>query len=341
MSEETWDLNGLPEEPATNKNKNECCEASSPGVPETKSNYSFDYTQWSMEPNGIFRPSGPRCGTVPPGMYEVDYDDRGLFFRSKKIITDDLIELDDNVSNIAIKSIRKFWKSKENYEKRKIVYKRGVFLYGPPGSGKTATLMLLIKELLAQGGIVVCVTGNPSNCNTGLQVLRAIEPNRPLIVIMEDVDEIISSWGEHGILSLLDGENQIGNVVNIATSNYPDRLGGRIVNRPSRFDERIFVGMPNEKAREKYLRHATKNENISEEELSKWVRDTDKFSVAHLKELVVAVFCLQQEYDSVIARLKAMFTKPKTSQEFGNGDGAGFGLSGKPKTNNGLPTTKN
>jgi hypothetical protein len=294
----------------------QACSDAPESKPSSGIRTTFDFVQWSAEPNESFRPSGRRCQTLPSGVYSIEVDERGLYFHRKKIITDDLIELDDCASIRVLASIRKFWQSKEKYVQRGIVYKRGSLLWGPAGSGKTATLMLLMQELLDMDGIVV-ICENPKRTNQGLQDLRRIEPDRPLIVIMEDIEELINEHGEHDILAILDGENQVANVVNIATTNYPEILGARIVNRPSRFDERIFVNMPNERARERYIRHATREEKISEPEILKWVTDTKGFSVAHLRELVVAVFCLDQIYADVVERLKAMRIKPKSTHEFG------------------------
>jgi hypothetical protein len=284
---------------------------------------SFDFVQWSAEGNEAFRPSGKRCETLPSGVYYVAHDSRGIYFQRKKVLTDDLIELDDNASVRVIRGIRTFWDSKREYTSRKIIYKRGILLWGPAGSGKTATLMLLTQDLLVNGGLVV-VCEDPGLVNLGLEALRRIEPERPIIILLEDIDELIGRYGEHGILALLDGENQINNVVNIATTNYPERLGARIVNRPSRFDERIFIDMPSTFAREKYLRHATRNEWMPTEDLRRWVADTDGFSIAHLRELVVAVFCLKQDYVDVIERLSKMRVQPKSTREFGSSGDAGF-----------------
>lgn len=274
-----------------------------------------DYCQWSSGPNETFRPSGPRRETLPSGIYSVAADQMGPFFIRTKVVTDNLIELDDVASTRVLTSIRTFWKSRKEYVKRGVLYKRGLLLWGPAGSGKTATLALLMRDLLRMDGLVF-ICQHPEVLSSMLAVLRRIEPERNVIVVLEDIDELVQRFGEHDILALLDGETQIDNVVNIATTNYPERLGARIINRPSRFDERILVGMPNDRAREKYLRHITKHEVMTPENLSAWVKATDGFSVAHLRELVIAVFCLKQPFDDVLERLSKMQYQPKPLNEF-------------------------
>ena len=40
--------------------------------------------------------------------------------------------------------------------------------------------------------------------------------------------------------------------------------------------------MPSAKGREKYIRHITKDEAMTDRLISEWVKDTDGFSIAHL-----------------------------------------------------------
>lgn len=278
-------------------------------APSPRIQSPIEFRQWQIGANDTFRPAGLTRETLPPGVFAFEQDEYGnLVLKTIKVITDMLISLPDNASERVLEGMRIFWNMEDRYRKHGLLYKRGILLWGPPGSGKTATLTLLSKHLLENGGLVV-ICGNPALTSTGLAALRRIEPNRRIICILEDIDELIQRFGEHDLLALLDGENQVENIVMVATTNYPDRLGARIVNRPSRFDERILVGMPSAAARRVYLRNVTGE--LSPDELERWVADTDQLSIAHLRELAAAVLCLGQFYDSVLARLKSMRYRPK------------------------------
>jgi len=309
-------------------------------VPNTKisskESTDMDYSQWQVGPNGKYRAAARTVANLPSGVYKIEQDDAGLYLQLQNVISDNIVELPETANTHVLKGMKKFWTRKDRYEKFGFVYKRGVLLWGPPGSGKSVTINLLMKELISLNGIVL-LCGHPEFLAHMLQRIRQMEPNRPIIVVLEDIDEIIEKHGEHSILSMLDGENQIANVVYLATTNYPERLGARIVNRPSRFDERIFVGMPSEAARKTYLKFATKEfvkqeggTPLSEEELDKWVSDTENFSIAHLRELVAAVYCLDQEYKVTLKRLKSMTDKPKFVDGFRKGN-AGFSDDEEPK----------
>lgn len=297
-----------------------CC-AETPAIAEGKENRrTAEFRQWTVEPNECFRPAGPTQDKLDSGVYTVEKDNYGIYFHRVKVLTDDLINLPDTANERVLEGMRKFWTRRDRYSEYGYLYKRGILLWGPPGGGKTATVTMLSRDLLAYGGLVI-LCDSPALTSRGLAALRRIEPDRPIVCIEEDIDEMISSHGEHELLALLDGENQVDNIVHVATTNYPERLGARIVNRPSRFDERIKIGMPTPEARMVYLSHTAKG--VSKDNLDKWVKDSDGFSVAHLRELTAAVLCLDQPYDEVIHRLKTM--KHRIKGEEGIGGSVGFG----------------
>jgi hypothetical protein len=276
----------------------------------------LDLCQWQVCANGTFRPAAKTVPGLPAGAYIVRADMLGPYLEARPIMSDDIVELPETANSRVLGVIRKFWGSGDRYRDHGLVFKRGVLLWGPPGSGKTVTVHLLVKDLIAGGGIVL-FSGQPDLTQVMLNAIRKIERARPLILILEDIDEIVSRYGEHEILAMLDGESQTDNVVYLATTNYPERLGARIINRPSRFDDRIFVGMPSQVARLAYLRKATTNGSpMDDATVQKWAKETDGLSVAHLRELVAAVLCLDQEYDDVLARLRSMSERPREADGF-------------------------
>lgn len=286
---------------------------------------SVSYVQWQVLGNDLFAPTSHTIDTLKEGIYKIAITSSGdLLFQLISILNDDIIELPESSHIRVLESIRKFWKSKQKYKKHSLLYKRGILLWGPPGGGKTVAIELLMKDLVNVHKGIVLVCDSPKHIIEAIRILRRIEKNRPIIVVLEDIDEIIYTYGEHGILSLLDGEHQVDNIVHIATTNYPEKLGARIINRPSRFDERIKIGMPSAETRKVYLERTTKGE-LNKETIEKWVHDSKDFSIAHLRELVVAVLCLEQNYDEVIGRLKAMMQQLKGDDDGFERKKVGFG----------------
>jgi SpoVK/Ycf46/Vps4 family AAA+-type ATPase len=144
--------------------------------------------------------------------------------------------------------------------------------------------------------------------------MREVEPERPLVVIIEDIDAIADegSYVTSQLLNMLDGIKQIENVTYIATTNYPEKLEERITNRPSRFDRRYYVSPPAKQVRLSYLKNKAQSvDPIPEIDYDKWVNDTEGMSISHLKELFISVIVMENDYESSIKSLKDLKKSPR------------------------------
>lgn len=270
--------------------------------------YDPTYVQWTTSDGVLFLPAARTIKELPPGVYEIDSNSTtGLFFEKIPVKTEGLLRFPDTNSNQVLTEIQKFWDRENIFQEYDLTYKRGIILYGPPGSGKSCTVQLVMHDVVERGGIVL-EFGDPYMFVDGLRALRKIQPHTPVVAIMEDLDSLLESYNESEILNILDGVNDVHKVVFLATTNYPNKLGHRIMNRPSRFDKRFRIGFPSAGARKMYFEHLIGEHNINklDIDLKKWIKDTDRLSIAHLKELFVAVVILGDDYKSAIKTLKAM-----------------------------------
>ena len=119
----------------------------------------------------------------------------------------------------------------------------------------------------------------------------------------------------------MDGVKQIENVVYIATTNYPEKLQERITNRPSRFDRRYKVEMPSNEIRRSYIKNKLSDQDISNIDIDRWVKETDNMSLSHLKELIISVVVMGKDFDEALNSLKEM----KKSPSIRKGGNLGFG----------------
>ena len=251
--------------------------------------------------------------SLPPGLYKSMYSDNiGPYVEKQIIDTDDLIILPDTECDQIINDISRFWELKDEFDKRGFIHKRGILLWGDPGSGKTSIVQLLIKRLVDDGGLAIFIS-HPANAISCLQMIRRIEPDRKLIVIMEDLESMTEYYAETEYLSLLDGENQIGNVVFVATTNYPEKLDKRFMDRPSRFDIVQKVGMPNEDARRFYI--SNKEPTIKGAELDKWVALSEDMGIAHIKEMIICNKCYGITVEKIVERLHDMRKRKASSDD--------------------------
>ena len=274
-----------------------------------------DSQMWAVYGNRHYSACEKAVDVLPPGQYIVDVSQElGLHFRSTDVNLDNLIELPDSVSEQVITEIETFWCREDRFRQYGFLWKRGVLMWGPPGGGKTSTLQVISQRIIDHGGISIYVN-DPGLTARGLAILRRVEPDRPLVVMIEDIDAIIDNCGESELLALMDGELQIDNVVFIATTNYPEKLDKRFINRPSRFDVVKKIGMPSDAARRVYLEFKNERLKNNPKELEMWVKETKGFSVAHIKELIISVEVFEVPMEDAIARLKTMMEAKPTSAE--------------------------
>ncbi len=264
--------------------------------------------QWTTGDNKRFVPASHTKPRLIPGVYEIQHSNTvGLYFEKIPVKTEGLLRFPQTNSDRVVKEIQNFWDKEAIFREYKLTYKRGIILWGPPGSGKSCTIQLIMQDVVAREGIVIKFT-NPGLFIEGMRVFREIEKETPAVILMEDIDSTIETWDESAVLNILDGVDQVEKVVFLATTNYPERLGARILNRPSRFDKRFKIGHPNAESRMMYFKYLIGEKKVSELgiDLKKWVKDTEKFSIAHLKELFVAVVILGDDYKEAVETLSSM-----------------------------------
>lgn len=264
---------------------------------------SSDVAVWAVS-GETYWASPNAVEALPPAFYRCCSSMRGAYLEKMRFASDQILRLPDPVCDMLLKEFVTFWASAEKFAARGLSAKRGLILWGPPGSGKTTAVGQMAAHMIEEKGGIVIVASDPGTTTECLHHVRKIEPGRPLIVIYEDLDALVERHGEAEYLALLDGEHQIANVVNVATTNYPERLDKRFVDRPGRFDRVTFVGMPQEAARAAYF--AAKAGEVDAEVRAKWVRLTEGWSIAHLRELIVATQALGDTDDETIARLTDM-----------------------------------
>lgn len=292
-----------------------------------KLNSSF--TQWSVRDGSKYTATTSTVNRLKPGFYELGIDNQiGIYAEFKNISTDELYELPSEELTDIIEDIEKFWSKSHKYKEYGFLHKRGILLYGEPGAGKSGIIQLCTKHLIERmEGIVINITNSDhmEYYDKFITHFRSIEPERPLIVILEDIDAIAGegTWSTSMLLNLLDGVKQIDNVVYIATTNYPEKLEERITNRPSRFDRRYEILVPSDEVRSAYITNKLTDEDLSKIDLEKWVKETEGLSLAHMRELIISVVTMENSFEDTMNRLNGLKVKPRIKggkKQIGFGD---------------------
>ena len=266
--------------------------------------------------DGTYWGAPATADSLEPAFYTVQLcRQRGVLLAKTKTVSDELLRLPDPVCDMLLAEFVTFWECVPKLVQRGLLAKRGLLLWGPPGSGKTSALNIMAAHMIKELRGIAILVSDPGLTVAGLQLVRKVEPERPIILIYEDIDAMTQQYGEAPFLAMLDGEMQISGVVNVATTNYPERLDPRFVDRPGRFDRITECPMPSAEARRAYL--AAKAPEADATKRERWVAATEGLSLGHLRELIVAHIGLGEDDRTVIERLTEMHTRRPVSDQAG------------------------
>lgn len=264
-------------------------------------------TQFHVQGN-TRRPMGkinlpPTVEKLEPGVYNVGRDMEGIYFNVSESNTDELLRFEDPRYETILSEVAKFWKLEENFKKYGFTMKRGILLEGAPGCGKSCIIKLLQEDAVKEGHLVF-ISESVYSLVDVLKSAREIEPDRNIMVVLEDMEVLIQySDAEHALLELFDGPNQQNKVCYVGTTNYKERLSPRVL-RSGRFDRKLEILSPPKAGRLAYL-EAKLGVNEDLERLDEMADKTDGFSFGDLREFVVSVYCLEYDEDETIARIKS------------------------------------
>lgn len=137
--------------------------------------------------------------------------------------------------------------------------RRGVLLYGAPGTGKTHTVRYLLSQL--EGVTSFVLSGEAlSLISHACGLARVLQPS---IVILEDVDLIAGDRGFSPmggnpllfeVLNQIDGLGDDVDVTFLLTTNRVDILERALAERPGRVDVAVEIAAPDREGRERLLR---------------------------------------------------------------------------------------
>ena len=231
---------------------------------------------WSCEVRGEI--------LVYDGFFEKDQQ---LFDSIKSANFDNLI-LPETLKRQVQDDFQRFFNSRDVYERYGIPWKRGALFIGPPGNGKTHTLKALINQL----GKPCIYVRNLEDEDEVTQVFKRARMLAPSLVVMEDLDSMISKVNRAFFLNELDGFRANTGVVVLATTNHPEKLDAAILERPSRFDRKYYFTLPADAERFAYIRQWNEGlqpeMRVTEAVTKEVVQSTEGFSFAYLKELLVS-----------------------------------------------------
>lgn len=148
------------------------------------------------------------------------------------------------------------------------VNKRGLVMFGPPGTGKTSVVKAVFNDLDKKGVSRIYVTAESFRYMAVSKLFEFLAYLGPTVLAFEDIDFMSGNRDNYtasnqlgDLLTNLDGMRKFGEpLVVIASTNKIEMLDSALSSRPCRFDRRIEIGLPDaSNLKMMYLKHLGKD----------------------------------------------------------------------------------
>lgn len=274
--------------------------------------YDEEVSLWIKEKDTISPSTNIKLlNKIEPGIYTVGCSrDVGLYCKKINPESDELFTFSDSITERLLNEINTFWDKKDIYKENKLMHKRGILLEGYPGNGKTSIITILSNEIIKRGGVVFKI-GGVKNLEDYIDFLhsyfRKIEPDTPVITILEDLDQ----YGqiEMELLDFLDGKTNVDHHIIICTTNDTDSIPDTFL-RPSRIDLKIEIPIPTKTTRTEYFRF----KGVDKKDIDTLVSLSEHYSLADLKELYICIYLLGYSREDAVAKISS----PRSKKSYKN-----------------------
>ncbi len=179
---------------------------------------------------------------------------------------------------------------------------KGFLLYGPPGTGKTLLAKAVARE--AEANFIATKSSDLLSKWYGeseQQIAKLFARARqvsPCVIFIDELDSLVPARGGgmgepqatervvNTILAEMDGLEELQSVVVIGATNRPNLIDPALL-RPGRFDELIYVGVPNAEGRRRILAIQTAKMPLADDvDLDALAERADRYTGADLEDLV-------------------------------------------------------
>lgn len=186
-------------------------------------------------------------------------------------------------------NIEGFLKSEELYKKANIPWRRGILLWGEPGCGKTS-LIKIIMSCYNLKPVTITINGHNPVDEMIEEAFAYANQSAPSLLFLEDINVLLTEMmNVSHFLQLMDGVSSKSGVLVVGTANDLSTLTKNVTDRPSRFDNKFEIPLPDKKMAARYLEHWLKD--IKDKSLCKKIAERaykSKFSYAYLEEIYVS-----------------------------------------------------
>jgi SpoVK/Ycf46/Vps4 family AAA+-type ATPase len=204
---------------------------------------------------------------LPCGIYSHEYQSSASPEKLTpiEIRQDNYVELLSSLNTLN-ETIEQFIQNKSMYEDSKSLYKLGILLFGPPGTGKTSYIREFIRN--QKDSVIIFLDGVPTR--RFLEKLEQSAKDKLKILIFEEVVSMLEGSDDiRTMLDFLDGSRSLSNAIYFLSTNYPEEIPENII-RNGRIDVFVRVEFPDITARSRLINLYLKRDASDKElEISK------------------------------------------------------------------------
>lgn len=265
-----------------------------------------------------------------PGIYQlaVNQADNSYYLDPFQVSNSDRPILEEATDVGLDSDVRGFFENREFYREKDIPFKRGILLYGPPGTGKTTFVRSVLGSYRDTYRILIDC-GQYFSDGIYKFLSASLPAGVPKIIVFEDVESITGGdRGSHrrsAFLNFIDGAKTVENTVFIATTNNLDLVDKALLERPSRFDRLYKFGYPPVDCRRRHVLRYFPELEQEPARLDAIVKDTEGFSGAFFKELMIRVGIQGVTVEQAVRELRQQIRTAKNLGEESRGMGLGLG----------------
>jgi hypothetical protein len=165
--------------------------------------------------------------------------------------------------------------------------KRGLLLFGKPGTGKTLVSHYLINVMPERTTFVV-----NAHLQTLQQSCKLAQQLQPATIVIEDIDlagenrDTAKSAALFYLLNQMDSISDDADVLFLLSTNKPEALEAALAQRPGRVDLAVEIPLPDEDSRLKLFVRYSQGLQLEIQGLNKYVQKTKGASAAFIRELL-------------------------------------------------------
>ncbi|XP_058740743.1 cell division cycle protein 48 homolog [Vicia villosa] len=313
-------------------------------VKGTKRDFSTAILECKKAPNPLVVDESVNDDNSSVALHPETMEKLQLFHGDTKLIKKQVVEVPncswedigglENVKRELRETIQYPLEHSDKFDKFGMAPSKGVFIYGPPGCGKTLLAKAIANEckvnfINVKGPELLTMWFGESEANVR-KIFDKASASAPCVLFFDELDSIAtqraSSVGDAGgaanrvlnqLLIEMDGVSAKKTVFIIGATNRPDIIDPALL-RPGRLDQVIYIPLPDEDSRHQIFKACLRKSPISQDvDIRALAKYTQGFSGADITEICqrACKYAIRENIEKDIEKERKKSENPEAIEE--------------------------